>query len=89
MNTLHVILKNKVNLTPPLTPKFNKQNNTKCTTCGRLYHKAESCRTKILKNLEIPYISEYKWRNFIVFYEAKVGGSTYIWLCVLQKKITS
>ena len=40
---------NKINQTPPLTPNFNKQNNTKCTTCRKIGHNAESCRVKIKK----------------------------------------
>ena len=28
-------------------------------------------------------------RIFGVFYKAKVGGLTYVWICIPQKKITS
>ena len=42
-----------------------------------------------IDNSKIPHIFEYKSRIFGVFYKAKVGGSTYIHLCLLQKKIIS
>ena len=34
----------------------------------------------------LPYISKHKLRIFGVFYKAKVGGSTYIRICIPQKK---